>query len=464
MKRSMISRLVLLFILVTGACAPVPEPTATEAQSAPNTEAAPATSTSEDTATSEPEPTDTEPAVTKAIPVTGHLLTPAEDPPPFEKLAYDVESGGRSAPYGDSYRINRFERPFRQDMTYVPALDILRFELGADDDWYYISIVLNGSDPNHEIGIQYGVEIDRDADGFGDTLIWASPPYTTQWSTGQVQVYEDSDQDTGGLSSSQADAPFEGNGYDSQVFDGGGSENEDPDLAWVRTVEGAQALIQFAFKKSLAGATFVAGVIADAGLKDVTQFDYNDRFEASQAGSPLRNDPNYPLGPLFGVDNTCWQTYNLDLTTYPPKFCPPESLPVATRRPPSRDPAPTGLPPTTAPQPTDPDPTEPEPTEPQPTEPEACVPTFDPADCGDLGYNPDTCQCNPEPAPTEPEACVPTFDPADCGDLGYDPDICQCNPPEPEPTEPEACVPTFDPADCGDIGYDPETCQCNPEP
>ena len=453
MKKSKVLHLVLLLVLVTGACAPVPEPTATEAESASTSESALSTPMREDTATSEPEPTETESTGTETIPVTGHLLRPADNLPTSVKLTYDVESAGTSAPYGDSYRINRFERPFRQDMTYIPALDILRFDVTSDDEWYYVSIVLNGSDPNNDIGIHYGVEIDKDADGFGDTLVWASPPYSTAWITTNVEVYEDSDQDTAGLSSSQADPGFEGNGYDNQIFDGEDSEHEDPDLAWVRMVEGGQAIIQFAFKKDLAGAAFAIGAISDAGLKDVSQLDYNDRFEASQAGSPLRNDPNYPLGPLFAVDNTCWQTYNLTLTSYPPKFCPPGSLPVATRRPPSNDNLP-GLPPTTAPQ---------------PTEPEGCQPTFDPSDCGDLGYNPATCQCNspePGPEPTEPEACVPNFDPADCGDNGYNPDTCQCNPdpPEPAPTEPEACVPTFDPADCGDIGYDPETCQCNSEP
>src|SRR5690349_8360386 len=90
-------------------------------------------------------------------------------------LAYDVESKStapeKRAPYGDSYDINRLERPFLQDMTYVPDLDIERFSLTSDEDWFYVSINLIGTDPNNTMGIQYGVELDQDRDGFGDFII-----------------------------------------------------------------------------------------------------------------------------------------------------------------------------------------------------------------------------------------------------------------------------------------------------
>ncbi|MDQ2692027.1 MAG: hypothetical protein M3Y68_08365 [Chloroflexota bacterium] len=424
MARILMFTLSLLLILGASACSPVPEPTVTEAAAVPTSEPASPTSPGEDTPTAETEPSPTEAANTEAIPVTGHLMTPADVIPQRVALTYDVESAGTSAPYGDSYRINRFERPFEQDMTYVPELDILRFEIAEDADWYYISIGLNGSNINSALGIHYGVELDRDADGFGDFMIWASPSYTTEWTTNNVQVFEDTDQDTAGRSSSQAEPGFEGNGYDTKIFDGEQVQSEDPDLAWTRMVEGGQAMIQFAFKKSWAGASFVVGVVSDAGIQDVSMYDYNDRFEASQAGSPLRNDVNYPLGPLYGVDNTCWQPYNLELTNYQPKFCPPELLPVPTRRPPAGDSS-TAEPPT---EPVGP---------PPPTEPEACVPP-DENECGDAGYDPDTCQCNPEEPTPEPT--------------------------EPQPPEPTACEPTFDPNECGDIGYDPDTCQCNLEP
>ena len=99
------------------------------------------------------------------------------------KLYYDVESATTApeqrAPYGDSYDINRLERPFLEDMSYVSDLDIDAFSLNQDADWFYISIRLIGSDPNNSLGINYGVEFDKNLDGFGDIVIVATPPYFT---------------------------------------------------------------------------------------------------------------------------------------------------------------------------------------------------------------------------------------------------------------------------------------------
>jgi hypothetical protein len=73
---------------------------------------------------------------------------------------YDVESSTtapeKRAPYGDSYDINRLERPFLQDMTYVPDLDIVKANVGQDADWFYVSVDLVGTDPNNSLGISSG--------------------------------------------------------------------------------------------------------------------------------------------------------------------------------------------------------------------------------------------------------------------------------------------------------------------
>lgn len=61
--------------------------------------------------------------------------------------------------------------------------------------------------------------------------------------------------------------------------------------------------IQFAFKRSWSGVVFMLGVLADAGLQDQTKLDYVDRFPLPQAGSPLRENQNYPLKELYAVDN-----------------------------------------------------------------------------------------------------------------------------------------------------------------
>jgi hypothetical protein len=278
--------------------------------------------------------------VTSTVVVT-HIVTPSA--PRGGKLVYDVDSAGTApeqrAPYGDSYGNNRFERPFSQDMNYVADLDIVNFTVAKDDDWWYVSMKLVGTDPNNTLGINYGVELDTDHDGFGDYLVWAHPPYTDQWDTAPVRIYKDQNHNTGGVSAARSDAPLSADGYETLIFDGsiGGT---DPDMAWVRIHAGAEATVQFAFKRSLAGSVFMLGVIADAGLKDPGQLDYVDRFQITEAGSPVKDNQNYPLKSLFLVDNTCRDAFGFEPTHYEPQGCPVP--PTPTPRP--RNPQPAGTP------------------------------------------------------------------------------------------------------------------------
>jgi hypothetical protein len=237
----------------------------------------------------------------------------------------DVESSGtgpeKRAPYGDSYDINLLERPFLQDMTYIPDLDIESFSVSQDDTWYYVSIELIGSDPNNVMGINYALELDTNKDGFGDFIIWTQPTYSNEWATENVQVFADNDHDTAGLSATKSDAPFSSDGYETPIFDGREGMGVDPDLAWVRMSNISSAIIQIAFKKSWAGNVFMVGAVADAGLKDVTQFDYVDRFTEADAGSPIKNKPYYSLQALYSVDNTCREAVGFVSTGYEPMSC-----------------------------------------------------------------------------------------------------------------------------------------------
>jgi hypothetical protein len=284
--------------------------------------------------------------------VVTHVVTPAA--PRGGKTVYDVESAGtapeRRAPYGDSYDINRLERPFLQDMTYVSDLDIVKFTIAKDSDWWYVSIKLTGIDPNNAQGINYGTEIDLDRDGFGDYLIWAHPPYTNQWDTAPIQIYQDLNHNTGGLSSGKSDAPFDADGYETLIFDGNMGGN-DPDIAWIRINAGADATVQFAFKRSWSGSVFMLGVIADAGLKDPKKLDYVDRIPITEAGSPVKDNMYYPLKGLFSVDNTCRDAVGFEPTNYEPQSCPVEPTPTKA---PSHHPQPGITPP---PQGCQPDPT-----------------------------------------------------------------------------------------------------------
>jgi hypothetical protein len=282
----------------------------------------------------------TPPPLIATIMASTHAATPA-NMGALGPLNYDVDASGTGpenrAPYGDSYNINLFEREFTQTvMNYLPQLDIVTFQLTQDTTWYYVTMNLVGGDVNDPMNINYGIELDTDHDGFGDYLIWAYPPYTTSWLAETVQVYQDTNHDTGGASAEKSDAnatavaPYPGNGYDKLIFDRG--QGNDPDLAWVRLNPQDAASIQFAFKRSLAGNAFMWGVWADAGLRDPSKFNYNDRFTEEQAGSPEKREKYYPIKAIYQVDNTCWMPLGFKPNGYEPHLCPPAE-PKPTRQP-----------------------------------------------------------------------------------------------------------------------------------
>ncbi|GAB4431517.1 MAG: hypothetical protein Kow002_19780 [Anaerolineales bacterium] len=296
--------------------APVP-PTATQPSLPTNTPLPPPTSTVI------PSPTAELPTPTIEV---KHAIIPASSVE-ISTLHHDVTSvdtaSENRAPYGDSYDRSLFERPFTQDMQYIPDLDIASFNLSSDEKFYFVSIELVGPNPNNEIGIQYAVELDMDADGFGDFIIVAYPPHGFEWTTDNVRVYQDTDHDTGGLSAEKSDAPLPGDGYDTLIFDSGRGENNDPDLAWVRVNAGKYATVQFAFKVSWAGPRFMYGVMADAShFSDVAEMDYVDRLTYEEAGSPVRGKEEYPLKGLYQIDNTCWEVHGMKGTGEEPKLCP----------------------------------------------------------------------------------------------------------------------------------------------
>ena len=250
-------------------------------------------------------------------------------------FVYDVDSRGTApenrAPYGDSYKLNRFERPFTQTaMNYLPDVDILTFRINADQNWYYVSIQLSGPSSSGGLTADYALELDFDRDGHGDYLVWVKPPFASSWTTDGVTVYMDSNNDTGGLSPERADANFSGNGYD-QILIASGRNGLDPDLAWARLDPRSSTSIQFAFKKSLVGGAFMWGVWADLGLRDPARFNYNDYFSEEQAGSPEKSETKfYPINAVFAVDNTCRVPYGFKPNGYEPLLCPVDDLKALT--------------------------------------------------------------------------------------------------------------------------------------
>ncbi|MBN1439325.1 MAG: hypothetical protein JW929_07955 [Anaerolineales bacterium] len=217
----------------------------------------------------------------------------------------------RVASGSDEYQHNRWERPYTSGtMDYLPDVDLVRAELRIDPPWIVVTFFASGTRAEGIGRTMYGAEFDTDLDGRGDYLIWGASPSGVEWTVEGVEVWTDFDGDVGGPSPQMTNAPWTGGtGYDQNLFRGG--QGADPDLAWIRRVEGG-AKVQLGFK-SLAiknAAHFLWNGLADFGVRRPDWMDYNDRFTQGEAGSPLPIQPDYyPLAALFGIDNTCRDAY-----------------------------------------------------------------------------------------------------------------------------------------------------------
>lgn len=276
------------------------------------------------------------PSATPEPPVE-HLTRPGE-PTRIRTWVSDISSevfAPEHRTIGDSLAINLLERPFTDgEMDYQPYLDITRVDMGEGEGWIYATLHLEGSPPEDAQAF-YAVEIDVDRDGRGDWLIGGIVPAASEWTTDGVTVWRDSNDDVGGHSPIQAEAPLSGlDGYDERVFYSG--HGDDPDAAWIRRDPSHPDRVQLAFKLALiqSGGTFLWGGWCDEGVQQPGWFDYNDRFTLAEAGSPQINNDNYPLATLALMDNTCRWSYGFEPTTAYPGLCPlPTPTPTPTRTP-----------------------------------------------------------------------------------------------------------------------------------
>jgi hypothetical protein len=272
-------------------------------------------------------PTPSFPFTETATPTVVHLATPPgtsgtsryiTDP-----ISQDYAAQKRAPGGSDVYAGNRYERPFTAEtMDYLPDVDLARVELKVDPPWVYVTFQFVAVRAGGIGKTMYGAEFDTNRDGRGDYLVWGSSPSGTNWTTDGVEVWKDSDYDVGGPQPQLSDAPWAGgNGYDRRMFSGG--RGTDPDLAWIRQIEGGSK-VQLAFKYTAIGNApqFLWNGLADFGVRHPEWFDYNDHFTQSEAGSPLPVQSDfYPLKSLFGIDNTCRGAYGFTPTGEEPNLC-----------------------------------------------------------------------------------------------------------------------------------------------
>ena len=221
-----------------------------------------------------------------------------------EKTASDKFAFG-----GDVFNLGWYERPFDQNMGYLPFIDLAKILMTREDpNWVYVKIymaapVADGKDSKP----LYGVEMDTDLDNRGEFLLLTGIPAGTEWATDGVMIMSNSDNNLGGSKPVLPDTnPTEGKGYDTEVFNAG--KGDDPNLAWARISPDDPKCVDIAFKSSFIGGAkgkFLWLPWALVGIQDLTKFEFNDHFTKADAGSPLKEDKDiYPIKGIWGIDNT----------------------------------------------------------------------------------------------------------------------------------------------------------------
>jgi hypothetical protein len=233
---------------------------------------------------------------------------------------------------GDDFKNGKYERPFDQEMTYLPQVDLVSIKLSREDPlWIYVQIKVNEAVTASPGKItHFLLELDTDLDNHGNYLVITGPPMSTNWETGSVQVLTNPDMNVGGVNPVKPDANLsEGRGYYEEIFNDG--HGADPDLAWSRLSKDDPTVVEIAFKNTLTGGEkgkFIWLPWTDVAMLDWSLFEFNDHFTFEQAGYPLKEDAkNYPIKAVWGVDNTCRVPSNFSPEGYMPGLC-PSTIPV----------------------------------------------------------------------------------------------------------------------------------------
>lgn len=292
------------------------------------------------TPTRSPTLTETPMPIATATPIP-HVMIPVNPTGSWKSEVTDPDTSRyaaeRRSPGGDYPASNLFERPFNADPMdrYFPELDLIRARLFYDETWVYVVIWLANPDQPVPLAGTYAVEIDLDVDGRGDFLIAAASPLP-EWTTDNVRVWEDRNNDVGGATPIRNDAPASGDGYETLLFDAG--LGEDHDLAWARLTPGDANSLQIAFKTTLLSGDykFTWGVWAVGSLFDPGRYDFNDWMTLAEAGSPISTSNQYPLKALYEIDNTCRWGVGFNPTGNEPGVCPVAKPTPTPTSPPSR--------------------------------------------------------------------------------------------------------------------------------
>ncbi len=241
-------------------------------------------------------PTESPAVVETEAPIT-HTLTPGDPVWNPDQITTDCNTGVRM-PAGstqviisgcDYWNREMIERPADSATgTYVPALDIIWSQAGKYEPWIFLKVNVSSLAQAPQ-DLKAGFELDPDLDSRGEFLVTTNLPKSTTWSTDGVQVWQDTNQDNGGVTPFHYDQN-NGDGYETLLFDSG--KSDDPDLAWSRISPKNPNNIEFAFKASVLPNQKVFGWWPWVGLQPLTadKFELVDRADETQT---------------WNVDNSC---------------------------------------------------------------------------------------------------------------------------------------------------------------
>lgn len=244
------------------------------------------------------------------------------EPPRSLRILQDNDSSpyikAKSINSGDNPLNDLYERPFTaREMIYQPDADIISVDVARDEIFYYFTIHLQGLEPKSQsLTGSYAIEFDRTLTGRGDLLVTATRP-GPDWSTDNVNILLDKNKDVGGPKPIVADRGFKGDGYESRQTMSG-------DLsAFARLEPGNSTALQIAVNRKVIGLQekFLWGAWASKSELNPDWFDLDDHFGKSEAGSPIRSSPDYPLKALHSLDNTCRLNFGFFPSGFVPGMC-----------------------------------------------------------------------------------------------------------------------------------------------